>query len=180
MKTEKIIENQFIIEKIRNRTVEQWRPPLLHPCWNWTGAVRDKKKDYGSIQIKGKALYTHRAMWIATNGPIDIGKELDHVCRNKKCCNPVHLEPVSHLENVRRGVSSQVNGARQREKKLCPSGHSYDEGNVIIDKNGYRKCRTCCRIRDRVRSKRPDRIISHKICRSNRLAKLKIARERND
>jgi hypothetical protein len=49
----------------------------------------------------------HRIAYEAFRGPIAAGLEIDHLCRNPRCCNPVHLEPVTHRENVRRGKAAQ-------------------------------------------------------------------------
>jgi hypothetical protein len=68
-------------------------------CWNWTGAV--STAGYGQIRF-GKVLYTHRVSYEALVGPIPDGLELDHLCRNRRCCNPDHLEAVEPAENQRR------------------------------------------------------------------------------
>ncbi len=103
-------------------------------CWEWQGAK--SKTGYG---VSG-AGYLHRLMYRHFVGEIPTGLELDHLCRNRGCCNPLHLEAVTHAENMRRGYW----GA----KTHCPRGHAYDEANTQINSiNGGRQCRTC--IRDR-------------------------------
>jgi hypothetical protein len=88
--------------------------------------------------------YTHRAMWLATSGPIADGRELDHLCRTRSCCNPAHLEVVTPAENARRGRGGEVGGARQRAKTHCPYGHEYTlENTYIFPKSGGRACRVC-------------------------------------
>ena len=62
-------------------------------CWEWTGTIR--KDGYASGA-------QHRLYYVRAKGPIPAGLELDHLCNNKRCVNPDHLEPVTHAENVRR------------------------------------------------------------------------------
>lgn len=72
--------------------------------------------------------------------------QLDHLCRNRGCINPDHLEPVTCRENLLRGQTFQ---ARNAAKTHCPHGHGYDEGNTRFNKDGSRACRSCERKRAR-------------------------------
>lgn len=69
-------------------------------CWNWTGRLN--KKGYGEIQMHGIKHLAHRAIYLAHGIAIPEGLHLDHLCRNKSCVNPAHLEPVTNAENTRR------------------------------------------------------------------------------
>ncbi len=70
-------------------------------CWLWTGALNG---GYGRIHHSpGRVLYTHRAAYELLVGPVPEGMDLDHLCRNRACCNPDHLEPVTRRENLLRG-----------------------------------------------------------------------------
>lgn len=104
-------------------------------CWPYLGA---NTQGYG---IYGKRR-AHRVSYEMLVGPIPEGLHLDHLCRNRACVNPGHLEPVSHRENMRRG-----NGwpGRNAKKTHCPQGHPYSEENVWLEKGGGRHCRTCMR-----------------------------------
>jgi len=80
------------------------------PCWLWTGGTAGGTPGdrYGYIgpgrRGSGPMLRVHRVVWELLVGPIPEGLELDHLCRVRICCNPDHLEPVTHRENLRRGA----------------------------------------------------------------------------
>jgi hypothetical protein len=106
--------------------------PVGSGCMTWT-AYTDRY-GYGMFRI-GNTLYRpHRVSYELLNGPIEPGRVLDHLCRNRACVAPSHLEAVSQEENVRRGNSPTAVNAR---KTHCPQGHSYSRGG--------RKCRVCNR-----------------------------------
>lgn len=109
-------------------------------CWLWTGGV--DRLGYGSLVVAHRTVRAHRAVYEANAGAIPAGMELDHLCRNKLCVNPAHLEPVTHSENLRRHYASVTS---------CPHGHRYDEANTYRDTSGKRRCRTCMRERQRAR-----------------------------
>lgn len=110
--------------------------PSLGPCWLWT---RGLKEGYGAFHLDGKLCGAHEVAYRWLVGEVPEGCELDHLCRVRRCCNPSHLEPVSHLINVHRGTSPwAINAA----KTHCPSGHEYDEENTYLYE-GERHCRKC-------------------------------------
>lgn len=115
-------------------------------CWEWT-AYR-LKCGYGRFGVGGSAknggriVMAHRWAYENLVGPIPNGLQLDHLCRNRGCVNPEHLEPVTVRENLRRGEGWSGRNAR---KTHCPKGHEYDEANTHRDSLGRRKCRRCDR-----------------------------------
>lgn len=83
-------------------------------CWEWCGEIN--RKGYGRLWVGGKRRFAHRAYYEAKYGPIPEGLQIDHLCRNRSCVNPDHLEPVTALENRRRGNSiTKLSPAAVRE-----------------------------------------------------------------
>lgn len=110
-------------------------------CWPWLASLKDT--GYGQFRYNGRVRPAHRFAYELIIGPIPAGLVIDHLCRNRTCVNPLHLEPVTNEENIRRGLF-RVN--RPKPKTHCPSGHPYDEQNTVIRTSngyGYRVCRTC-------------------------------------
>ena len=95
----------------------------LGECWVWKGAPI--KNGYGQYRRKGtRSCYVHRLVYEALVGPIPEGKFLDHLCRNRLCVNPGHLEIVTNRENVLRGVGPTAVNA---QKTHCKRGHPLRE-----------------------------------------------------
>jgi len=107
---------------------------LLTGCWMWKGCLR---AGYGIFQMNGKAMTAHRVSFVHWNGEIKKGLVMDHLCRNKNCVNPKHLESVTDKENLKRGISAN------RNKTHCKNGHKLIDYNLMISKNGKRNCRMC-------------------------------------
>lgn len=111
----------------------------LGDCWVWTGAK--SSAGYGQVRIDGKLHYTHRLTWESLVGSIPDGKEIDHLCRNRACCNPDHLEPVDRRTNIRRGYT---HAPRPRPKSThCAAGHALEGDNLYVMPSGRRNCRIC-------------------------------------
>ena len=81
----------------------------------------------------------HRAAYEVRIGPIPDGMVIDHLCRNRACINPAHMEPVTNRENVLRGTGPSAQHAR---KTHCNYGHAYDDQNTM-HRRGRRHCRKC-------------------------------------
>src|SRR5690606_12614402 len=114
----------------------------LSGCWTWTRAKTEA--GYGRCWWQGKDWLAHRASYTALIGPIPEGLELDHLCRNRACVRPDHLEPVAHAENVRRADYSKKI-ARQRSQTHCLRDHPLSGENLRVAPDGRRHCRACHR-----------------------------------
>jgi hypothetical protein len=121
-------------------------------CWNWMGS-KNGNTEYGkfSYRVGGQTFHptAHRFCWETFVGPIPEGLEIDHLCGNKLCVNPDHLEPVTHAENCRRRNTSKHIGEFHRAKTHCPHGHPYSGENLYVNPQGKRECRICKRARTR-------------------------------
>ena len=104
-------------------------------CWEWTGARY--WHGYGVFNHADTS-YAHRVAWMLERGPIPEGLELDHLCKNKLCVRPGHLEPVTHVENVQRA------GSWWRAQTHCKNGHEYTEETTLWWR-GNRRCLICKR-----------------------------------
>lgn len=107
-------------------------------CWEWTAA---RSHGYGAYSINAKHVSAHRTSYLTLVGPIPEGLELDHLCRNRACVNPAHLEPVTSQVNTLRGESPSAQQARQTH---CQAGHEFTPANTRLSK-GHRYCRECGR-----------------------------------
>ena len=115
----------------------KYTPEPNSGCWIWDAAI--DRKGYGRFQLNGRNAKASRVSYEMFVGPIPDGLTLDHLCRVRCCVNPLHLEPVTNRENIRRGNTGQHNAV----KTHCPQGHPYSGDNLVVHKNGWRKCRAC-------------------------------------
>lgn len=132
-----------------SRTIEDRFWAKVEPtgfCWIWTAA---KTKGYGVCWNGERTMPAHRFAYEYLVGPIPSGLVIDHLCRNRACVNPDHMDVVTHRVNIRRGQAGVLTGAKQRAKRECPSGHEYDTANTYINSKGERSCRRCGRDRSR-------------------------------
>ena len=129
-------------ERLLSRAIINWETG----CWEWKGYVAPH--GYGAIKQPGRAskLLAHRVSYEMIYGPIPRGRQIDHLCRVRRCINPAHLEAVTSRENTLRGESASALNAR---KTHCPASHEYTPENTYIAPNGQRECRQCSRLRKR-------------------------------
>lgn len=112
-------------------------------CWDWTGYLQ---RGYGRIKDNSKQRRAHRWAYEAFVGPISRGLTIDHLCRNRACVNPAHLEVVSAGENVLRGYAPAAINAR---KTHCKYGHRFTVETAKPVKRHGRIVGVCCRICER-------------------------------
>ena len=119
-------------------------------CWDWLSKKRPN--EYASVAPEGRVYGrgdrttepAHRVVYKILVGDIPEGLDLDHLCRNRACVNPDHLEPVTTKVNVLRGVGACARNAR---KTHCPRGHTLEGDNLLLHKGGRaRVCRECHRV----------------------------------
>lgn len=111
-------------------------------CWRWTGATL--RNGYGYFRgEQGRSVLAHRWAYEDAFGPMPSGLVTDHLCRNRSCVRPAHLEAVTQRENVLRGL----NIGRPR-RSTCRNGHALVAGNIDTRPGGGRRCSTCRRARE--------------------------------
>lgn len=103
-------------------------------CWNWNGTK--SRKGYGRFSFQGRGVSAHRFAYSEFVGPIPEDLELDHLCRNRACVNPAHLEPVTHKVNVLRSPDNPIAIGANRE--TCAAGHPLEPY-----RDGKRRCFIC-------------------------------------
>lgn len=122
-------------------------------CWESTTCV-NKATGYANIQIRinGRPVYyfRHRVMYVHYFGPFPPELTIDHLCENRKCCNPKHLRPVVHAENVLRSKKNPF--ALHAQKTHCPQGHPLPERSLL--ESAKRKCDVCIAAKGRARNER--------------------------
>jgi hypothetical protein len=101
-------------------------------CWTWG---KSTYRGYAHTTVNGIRVKVHRFIYEAFNGPIPDGLVIDHLCRNRACANPTHLEAVTAVENTKRGVFPRPTH--------CRHGHEFNEANTNVLPNGERRCRMC-------------------------------------
>lgn len=137
-------------------TARFWsRVDKTETCWLWTGAATNKY-GHSQVQFDGRNVYVHRLSYELLVGPIPKGLVLDHLCRNARCVNPEHLEPVTLGENTRRIVRAV--------RTHCKRGHALEGDNVVFETHGgrtSRRCRECRRLAANTTGRRRDEPFTH-------------------
>ena len=115
-------------------------------CWLWTAY---KLNGYGRLHWgsrRNDTAFAHRVVYSLIVGPVPRGLDLDHLCRRPAYCNPQHVEPVTHRENVLRGIGAMTT-CRNRL-------HPWVDDNIMVQKSGYRTCLACRRASYAARNER--------------------------
>jgi HNH endonuclease len=122
-------------------------PSLPDGCMEWM--AHRSVYGYGRFKFNGVQVGAHRLSWIITNGPIPKNMQIDHLCRNRGCVRPDHLDLVTQKENVLR---SEAPSAKQAKQTHCKRGHELSGDNIYqgkYERTGIRDCISCQRLRYR-------------------------------
>lgn len=130
---------------LRERFDAKWKLNAKNGCWEWT---RPLVNGYGRFCVDAYPQVASRAGYEIYKGKIPGGLHLDHLCRNRCCVNPDHLEPVTNSENVKRGIVTEVHRARQAAKTHCKRGHPLS-GKNLKRTSKQRICLACRLLRKR-------------------------------
>jgi len=138
-----LIKVEHSLEAIKKRFWDKVQK--TEQCWIWIGAL--DAGGYGAVTIDNRRLRAHRVSFEWEQGTIHDGLVVDHLCRNRACVNPTHMEVVTPKINTARGYSPPAINAYRTE---CAIGHPFDLFNTYIRTNGKRECRTCKKDRKRI------------------------------
>jgi len=139
------IKQRFGGEAVDERFWRQVQGGDVRTCWLWTG--RPANAGYGKFVDGRKWHQAHRYAFECLIAEIPDGLELDHLCRNRACVNPWHMEPVPHYVNTRRAqLGERISESRSHPVEThCANGHLRTEANTYIPPKGSPRCRICNR-----------------------------------
>ena len=121
---------------------------LTTGCWDWQGSLN--WQGYGKFRMNGTVSTPHRWSYEYFTGKgVASDRHVDHLCRNRRCVNYLHLEVVTPAENNRRGIIA----CATPQETHCPYGHAY-EGNAYFGKTGGRTCIKCAKKRNKLNKQR--------------------------
>lgn len=122
-----ISDRERFLQSIKIVRYGEWK------CWEWQKFI--DPDGYGKFKVAGKSIGAHRWSYEEFVGLIPKGLQLDHLCRNRKCANFAHVEPVTALVNTRRGWRAN--------KTICKHGHPLFGENLYVGSDGRRQCKIC-------------------------------------
>lgn len=125
-------------------------------CWLWVASLT--AGGYWRFKSGGIMRMAHRVSYEMLVGPIPRGLTLDHLCRNRRCVRPDHLEPVTMRINILRGETITAANA---SKTACHHGHTLAGDNLFVRRDGRRRCRTCERNSQRRLRATPEYRVRH-------------------
>ncbi len=134
MSIEDAYDNLFV-DRIKKKAITNEQG-----CWIVQTSL--DQDGYYIASYRGKAVRAHKKIYIILKEEIPKGMVTDHLCKNRACCNPRHIEIVTSRENIRRGISAN------RNKTHCPKGHKFTLENTYIEKakpnhSSSRHCKIC-------------------------------------
>jgi len=123
-------------------------------CWEWQGGHGRVPWNYGEVIVQGRRWRVHRLTYTLAKGPIPKGLFVCHACDNPPCCNPKHLWVGSQGQNIRdaRSKNRHYRGA----KTHCRRGHPLSGDNLRVSRLGFRNCKACSRIMQRIKAGWPE------------------------
>lgn len=127
-------QRERVLSKVERREGE---------CWIWKAAI--SANGYAKVYWEGRMEPAHRILYLILRGPIPDGFDLDHLCRNRGCVNPDHLEPVTRRENLHRGDGPLITRQRTDSRTHCRNGHPLTDENTFRPGARGRWCRICRR-----------------------------------